>query len=114
MKIDAINGKTESVVKAVKNNGENRAVGKSNVTTSGKTLTGLQDDPDSKGRDTKKDVVIPDVMPKFNDGDPAVEFSKYVARTLHYPELAVEQGITGKVVVQFTVQQIGNLNVTTM
>ena len=48
-------------------------------------------------------------MPKFNGGDPAVEFRKYIAQNLHYPEIAAENGISGRVIVQFAVNSKGKV-----
>ena len=46
-------------------------------------------------------------MPTFNGGDPATEFRKYVAQNLRYPEIAAENGISGRVIVQFVVNKVG-------
>ena len=48
-------------------------------------------------------------MPTFNDGDPAIEFRKYIAQNLTYPEAAVENGIEGRVIVQFRVSKEGEV-----
>ena len=48
-------------------------------------------------------------MPKFNGGDPAVEFRKYISENLKYPEIALEKGISGRVIVQFTVNSEGKV-----
>ncbi len=48
-------------------------------------------------------------MPKFNGGDPAVEFRKYITENMKYPQIAKEKGITGKVIVQFVVDSQGKV-----
>ena len=48
-------------------------------------------------------------MPTFNGGDPATEFRKYIAQNLRYPEIAAENGISGRVIVQFAVDKTGNV-----
>jgi TonB family protein len=52
---------------------------------------------------------IVEEMPTFNDGDPAIEFRKYIAQNLTYPEAAVENGIEGRVIVQFRVSKEGEV-----
>jgi protein TonB len=46
-------------------------------------------------------------MPTFNGGDPAVEFRKYIAENMKYPQIAAENGISGRVIVQFVVNSKG-------
>lgn len=48
-------------------------------------------------------------MPTFNGGDPATEFRKYIAQNLRYPEIASENGISGRVIVQFAISSKGKL-----
>lgn len=48
-------------------------------------------------------------MPTFNGGDPATEFRKYIAQNLRYPEIAAENGISGRVIVQFAVNKVGQV-----
>ena len=48
-------------------------------------------------------------MPTFNGGDPAIEFRKYIAQNLRYPDEAKEKGITGKVFVKFVVTSTGKV-----
>ncbi len=53
---------------------------------------------------------IVEEMPIFNGGgDPAVEFRKYIAKELEYPTVASDNGISGRVVVQFAVDKHGNV-----
>jgi len=48
-------------------------------------------------------------MPTFNGGDPALEFRKYIAQNLRYPDIAAENGISGRVIVQFAVNSRGKV-----
>ncbi|MEZ5072941.1 MAG: energy transducer TonB [Bacteroidales bacterium] len=48
-------------------------------------------------------------MPTFNGGEPALEFRKYIATNLRYPEIAAENGISGRVIVQFAVNKTGQV-----
>jgi protein TonB len=48
-------------------------------------------------------------MPTFNGGEPATEFRKYIAQNLRYPEIAAENGISGRVIVQFAVDKVGKV-----
>ncbi len=48
-------------------------------------------------------------MPTFNGGDPALEFRKYIAQNLRYPEIASENGISGRVIVQFAISSKGKV-----
>jgi len=48
-------------------------------------------------------------MPTFNGGEPSIEFRKYIAQNLHYPEIASENGISGRVIVQFAVNSKGQV-----
>jgi len=59
------------------------------------------------------DVVAPDdhivveIMPRFNGGDPRIEFYKYIHGKLEYPAEAAKNGVSGKVTVQFVVNRQG-------
>ncbi len=48
-------------------------------------------------------------MPSFNGGNPAIEFRKYIAANLRYPGIAAENGISGRVIVQFVVNSKGKV-----
>lgn len=48
-------------------------------------------------------------MPTFNGGDPATEFRKYIGENLRYPDIAAENGISGRVIVQFAVNRTGQV-----
>lgn len=59
--------------------------------------------------DEEEIFYIVEDMPTFNGGDPAVEFRKYIAQNLRYPEIASENGISGRVIVQFAVNGKGKV-----
>lgn len=69
------------------------------------------DDPDPE--ENVPDDPIPFVnvedKPQFNGGDPNSEFARYVARNLRYPEIAAENGISGRVIVKFVIDERGRL-----
>ncbi len=71
-------------------------------------FTGFADDMDEQFQEEETFYIVED-MPKFNGGDPAVEFRKYIAQNLHYPEIAAENGISGRVIVQFAVNSKGKV-----
>ncbi|PID92401.1 MAG: energy transducer TonB [Bacteroidetes bacterium] len=48
-------------------------------------------------------------MPTFNGGDPATEFRRYIGENLRYPDIAAENGISGRVIVQFAVNKVGKV-----
>ncbi len=52
---------------------------------------------------------IVEEMPTFNGGDPATEFRKYIQQNLRYPEIAAENDISGRVIVQFAVNSQGKI-----
>lgn len=66
--------------------------------------------------ETEEEVIEEDAIPfqlveerpKFNGGD-ANEFSKWVNARLVYPEIAKENGVQGRVTLQFTVEKDGRV-----
>ncbi len=71
-------------------------------------FNGFADDMDEEFQEEETFYIVED-MPKFNGGDPATEFRKYIAQNLHYPEIAAENGISGRVIVQFAVNSKGKV-----
>ena len=83
----------------------------------------LEDDPNLKVdildyiEDVKDEEVIEEAIPftvveekpMFNGGD-ANEFSKWVNSKLVYPEIAKENGVDGRVTLQFTVEKDGSVS----
>jgi periplasmic protein TonB len=67
---------------------------------------------DSNGTEFVEET-IPFVLvqdkPEFNGGDPKTEFAKYIAKHVQYPAIALENHVYGMVVVQFVIDQNGNL-----
>lgn len=53
--------------------------------------------------------VVVEKMPKFDGGD-ANEFRKFIAQNVVYPKVAAEQGIQGRVFVQFIITKTGNVS----
>ncbi len=66
-------------------------------------------DNEEKFSDEEIFIAVDD-MPLFNGGDPTVEFRKYIRENLKYPALAAENGISGKVIVQFVVNAKGKVS----
>ena len=72
------------------------------------------EEPDAVQQDTvrkerEKYFVVED-MPVFGDGgDPAVEFRRFIAQNLQYPESAANDSIQGRVIVQFCVNYEGKV-----
>jgi protein TonB len=64
---------------------------------------------DEEQIDEEEIFYIVEDMPTFNGGDPAIEFRKYIASNLEYPEIAAENGISGRVIVQFAVNARGRV-----
>ena len=58
--------------------------------------------------DETVDFVIVEKKPEFNDGD-ANTFSRWVADHLVYPEIPKENGVQGRVILQFTVLRDGSV-----
>lgn len=64
---------------------------------------------DEEEFDEEEVFYIVEDMPTFNGGDPAIEFRKYIAQNLRYPDIAAENGISGRVIVQFAVNSVGKI-----
>ena len=56
------------------------------------------------------DSIKPDIPPKFNGGDPLVEFPKWVYQNLHFPEEARKANASGTALVMFSVNQDGTVS----
>ncbi|MGC9344644.1 MAG: energy transducer TonB [Bacteroidales bacterium] len=48
-------------------------------------------------------------MPLFNNGKPEIEFRKYIAANLVYPQEAIDNGVEGRVTVSFVINEEGYL-----
>lgn len=55
------------------------------------------------------DYIKVEIMPTFNGGAPEVEFRKYIAQNLDYPDIAAENYVQGRVIVKFVVNQQGKV-----
>ena len=71
-------------------------------------FTSMMGDDDEEIDEEEVFYIVED-MPTFNGGDPATEFRKYIAQNLQYPEIAAENGVCGRVIVQFAVNKTGKL-----
>lgn len=71
-------------------------------------FTGFADDTQEEFVEEQTFYIVED-MPLFNGGDPATEFRKYIQENLKYPQIAAENGISGRVIVQFVVDQRGKV-----
>ncbi len=71
-------------------------------------FTSMMGDDDEEIDEDEVFYIVED-MPTFNGGEPATEFRKYIAQNLRYPEIAAENGISGRVIVQFAVNKVGTV-----
>lgn len=71
-------------------------------------FTGFVDDMEEEFEEEEVFYIVED-MPTFNGGQPAIEFRKYIAQNLRYPDIAAENGISGRVIVQFAVNGKGRV-----
>lgn len=71
-------------------------------------FTNITDDGEEEYAEEQIFYIVED-MPTFNGGDPAIEFRKYISQNLEYPEIAAENGISGRVIVQFAVNAQGKV-----
>ena len=53
--------------------------------------------------------IIVEDMPKFQGGEPSTTFRTWIQQNLRYPEIAAENGISGRVFVQFAVNSKGEV-----
>ena len=60
-------------------------------------------------KEEEETFYIVEEMPTFNGGEPAIEFRKYIQQNLRYPEIAAENDISGRVIVQFAVNSQGKV-----
>lgn len=82
---------------------------KNEVETERREQVRLPEDPAPRDKEDKVDKVFTNVeqMPKFHSGD--AELYKFISNHLNYPVMSIEQGIQGKVVVQFVVAKDGSI-----
>ena len=71
-------------------------------------FTSMMGDDDEEIEEEEVFYIVED-MPTFNGGEPATEFRKYIAQNLQYPEIAAENGVSGRVIVQFAVDRTGKV-----
>lgn len=68
---------------------------------------GVSPDPKEAPSDASRVFTVVDQMPEFRGGIPALR--QYLGKNINYPSQAVEDGIQGQVVVEFTVCEDGRL-----
>jgi protein TonB len=71
-------------------------------------FTSMMGDDDEEIEEEEVFYIVED-MPTFNGGEPATEFRKFIAKNLQYPEIAAENGVSGRVIVQFAVDKTGKV-----
>ena len=73
----------------------------------------VDQEPDDIQQDTvrkeREVFYVVEDMPTFNDGEPAEEFRIYIGQNLQYPESAAKDSISGRVIIQFTVNYEGKV-----
>jgi len=73
------------------------------------TMIPFYEFPDQEVFDDAEIHVSVQEMPLFNGGKPETEFRKYIMQNLDYPDIAAENGIMGRVLVQFIVNAKGKI-----
>lgn len=71
-------------------------------------FTSMMGDDDEDIQEEEVFYIVED-MPTFNGGEPATEFRKYIFANLQYPEIAAENGVSGRVIIQFAVNKVGKV-----
>ncbi len=81
-------------------------------TTSDEAVVEVVEEVKEEVQEVKEEEVfyVVEEMPGFNGGDANTEFRKYVASNMKYPEIAAENGIQGKVFVQFVIEPDGRIS----
>ena len=86
----------------------------SNTGMEAKGLEDIQEDIQEDVEEDVEDEPIPfaivEEKPKFQGQDPATAFSKWVGENLIYPETAKENGVQGRVTLQFTINKDGRIS----
>ena len=71
-------------------------------------VTEENSDQNATDQEGEEVFFIVEEMPTFNGGEPATEFRIFIGQNLRYPESAEENGIEGRVIIQFAVDKNGN------
>ncbi|MCB9013588.1 MAG: TonB family protein [Bacteroidales bacterium] len=71
-------------------------------------VNAFSDDSVLDKRDEEIFYLVED-MPRFDNGDPSVTFTKYIENNLHYPENAIKNSKSGRVILQFIVTGTGEV-----
>ena len=80
---------------------------KGNDELNGKDIADLQEVITQAPEEKEEPYTMVEQMPQF-PGGPA-ELLKYIAKNLHYPAIAAENGIQGRVILRFVVSAEGNV-----
>ena len=96
------------------------AIGGSSMTKSAPSLRGVNsmdcvalesvviDDKEETPVETKSVFTIVEIMPQFNGGGMVV--NNFIATNIVYPQMAIENGISGTVYVGFIIDEKGNVS----
>jgi len=111
---DEVNGETNGIrIETDPETGETSYLIEDMPTFNGGEAEEVDEQPDAVQQDTVREerekFFVVEEMPTFNGGDPAEEFRKYIAQNLQYPESAVKDSISGRVIVQFCVNYEGKV-----
>lgn len=71
-------------------------------------LTGTEDLKTEELASESEVFIVVEDMPTFNGGEP-VEFRKYIAQNLKYPNEAVAEGVVGRIFIKFIVTKEGKV-----
>ncbi len=66
-------------------------------------------DPEPEKLEPEPEIYFVEIMPTFNGGEPGTEFYRYIMSNLKYPELAIQNNISGRVIVKFVINSKGEL-----
>lgn len=70
---------------------------------------GENDGQNATDQEGEEVFYIVEEMPTFNGGEPATEFRIFIGQNLKYPKSAEENGIEGRVIIQFAVDKNGDV-----
>lgn len=66
-------------------------------------------DPEPEKLEPEPERYFVEIMPTFNGGEPGTEFYRYIMSNLNYPESAIQNNISGRVIVKFVINGKGEL-----
>ena len=71
-------------------------------------ITAYTDEPEIVDEAPIPFAVVED-KPLFNGGNPNLEFTRYIVKQLKYPEIAAQNGVYGRVILHFIIDEEGRL-----